>query len=275
MWLNPAQKWAGFFFAKKFDVRFRLCFIDIMNNTPTLLSEPSKMPCVGFNLPALKFCPAAKILLAKAQEGIDKLICSSCYACKGFYQFTNTKNALQKKADFVLDSLRKDNGQTFVKAMSTAIFKKYYKKDGTRKTLKNINTKLFRVHDSGDLFNVAYIKAWKQICQIFPTIRFWFPTREWTRESQMEALKDLASLPNVSLKPSALEIDQPAPKIEGLDAGTAVYSTKEKAEEAGHYVCPATYVKGKDGKVLASCSAHNCNLCFIKGCKKPIAYLAH
>ena len=246
-----------------------------MSDTPTLLSEPSKMPCVGFNLPALKFCPAAKILLAKAKDNLDKLICSSCYACKGFYQFPKTKNALQKKADFVLDSLRKDGGQTFVKAMASAIFKKYYKKDGSRKTLKNVNTKLFRVHDSGDLFNVAYIKAWKQICQIFPTIRFWFPTREYVRESQLEALKDLASLSNVSLKPSALEIDQPAPKVDGLDAGTAVYTSKEKAEQDGHYVCPATYVKGKDGKVLAKCVAHNCNLCFIKGCKKPIAYLAH
>ena len=246
-----------------------------MNNTPTLLSEPSKMPCVGFNLPALKYCPSAKGLLAKTKENLNKLICSSCYACKGFYQFPATKNALQAKADFVVNSLQNDNGKTFVQAIASAIFKKYYKKDGSRKTLKNINTKLFRVHDSGDLFSVAYIKAWKQICQIFPTIRFWFPTREYIRKSQLPALQDLASLPNVSLKPSALFIDQPAPKIKGLDAGTAVYSTKEKAEKDGHYVCPATYVKGDDGKVIAKCAAHNCNLCFIKGCKKPIAYLAH
>lgn len=242
----------------------------IMNSkTPNLLSSPSKMPCVGFNLPALKFCPAATILLKKAKDNLDKLICSSCYACKGFYQFANTKQALQNKADFVLSSLRQDNGKTFIKAMASQIFKKYYNKDGTRKTLKNINTKLFRVHDSGDLFSVAYIKAWKQICQIFPTIRFWFPTREWIRESQMDALKELASLPNVSLKPSALEIDQPAPKIEGLDAGTAVYSCAEKAEQDGHFVCPATATDDH------TCAGNNCQNCFIKNFRKPIAYLAH
>ena len=71
-----------------------------------LLSKPSKMPCFGFNIPALKYCPAAQILLKKVKDNLDKLICSSCYACKGFYQFANTKAALQKKADFILSSLK-------------------------------------------------------------------------------------------------------------------------------------------------------------------------
>lgn len=234
-----------------------------------LLSNPSKMPCLGFNIPALKFCPAATILLKKAKDNLDKLICSSCYACKGFYQFANTKAALQKKADFVLSSLRKDNGETFVNEISKQIKQKYFDKNGNKKELKNVNTNLFRVHDSGDLFSVKYINAWKKICSNFPSIKFWFPTREYIRESQLDALKDLASLPNVVIKPSALYIDEKAPKIEGLDSGTAVYSCAEKAKQDGHFVCPATATDDH------TCAGNRCQNCFIKNFKKPIAYLAH
>ena len=86
----------------------------------------------------------------------------------------------------------------------------------------------------------------------------------------MDALKDLASLPNVVIKPSALYIDEKAPSIAGLDAGTSVYSCAKKAIEDGHSVCPAT--SNKDDH---TCAGNNCNNCFIKDFKKPIAYLAH
>tara|TARA_R110000824_G_C15039242_1_gene660220 strand:- start:14 stop:721 length:708 start_codon:yes stop_codon:yes gene_type:complete len=233
-----------------------------------LLSNPSKMPCVGFNIPALKYCPAAQLLL-KVKEKLGDLICSSCYACKGFYTFSNVKASLQARADFVTSSLRKDGGDTFVNEMSAQIAKKYFK-DGKAKKLKHINTKLFRVHDSGDLFSVKYINAWKRICENFPQIRFWFPTREWIRESQMDALKGLASLPNVIIKPSALYLDEKAPDVQGLDSGTSVYSCAKKAIADGHSVCPAT--SNKDDH---TCAGNNCENCFIKNFKKPIAYLAH
>ena len=235
-----------------------------------LLSNPSKMPCVGFNIPALKYCPAAQILLRKVKDKLDSLICSRCYACKGFYQFANVKASLQARADFVLSSLRKDNGDTFVKEISEQIQKKYFDKNGKAKKLKNIDTSLFRVHDSGDLFSIKYINAWKRVCENFPQIKVWFPTREWIRERQMDALKALARLPNVVIKPSALYIDEKAPNVEGLDAGTAVYSCAKKAIADGHAVCPAT-----SNKEDHTCAGNNCDNCFIKDFKKPIAYLAH
>ena len=104
------------------------------------------MPCVGFNIPALKYCPAAQILLKKVKEKLDSLICSSCYACKGFYQFANVKASLQARADFVLSSLRKDNGDTFVKEISEQIQKRYFDKNGKAKKLKNIDTSLYMQH---------------------------------------------------------------------------------------------------------------------------------
>ena len=225
------------------------------------------MPCVGFNIPALKYCPSAVMLLKDFPEDS---ICNECYARKGFYIFKNVSEALQGRADFVVLSLRENDGDRFVEEISNQIQLKYFDKHGNKKKLKNIDTNLFRVHDSGDLFSVPYINAWKRICENFPTIRFWFPTREYVRESQMKALKDLASLKNVCLKPSALKLNEKAPIVHGLDAGTAVYENKEDAENDGHYVCPAT-IEGNE----FTCKGNNCNLCFIKGCKKGIAYLAH
>lgn len=234
-----------------------------------LLSNPKKMPCYGFNIPAYKYCPAAQ-LLAKIKEAGKKFICDSCYACKGFYAFANVKASLQAKADLITKSLHQDNGDTFVDAMCDQIRAKYFDKHGNKKKLKNKNTDLFRVHDSGDLFSPRYISAWIRICESFPTIRFWFPTREWKRDSQLPYLQKLASLKNVCLKPSAIYVDEPAPQVDGLDAGTSVYTSQAQAEQDGHYVCPAT-IEGNE----PTCQANNCNLCFIKGCKKGIAYLAH
>ena len=44
----------------------------------------------------------------------------------------------------------------------------------------------------------------------------------------MPHLQKLASLKTFVFKPSAIEVDEPAPDVEGLDAGTAVYSSEEK-----------------------------------------------
>ena len=247
------------------------------------------MPCLSFNIPALKFCPAAKLIMnlaKKAKEKLGDLICSHCYACKGMYLFPNVKNALEAKANFVTESLRKDKGDTFVNEICGQIEKAYFKK-GVKKQLKNCNTDLFRVHDSGDLFNAAYIDCWVRIAKRFPTVSFWVPTREHVRPDQLPHLQKLSALPNVVVRPSALKIDEPAPMVEGLDAGTAVYTDEAKAKVDGHMICPATIHAHRMGKKawaatdkkerakLSSCAGNNCQACFLKGCQKPKAYMAH
>ena len=167
---------------------------------PNLLSSPSKMPCNSFNIPAWKYCPAAKVLMnlaKKAKKVLDNVICSSCYALKGFYQMPNVAQSLQSRAQFITDSIKKDNGDSFVAEMVRQIRAKYYNKKGEKKKLKNCDTDLFRVHDSGDLFSAKYIDCWFRICQALPDIRFWFPTREYARQDQMPHLQRLASLKNV------------------------------------------------------------------------------
>lgn len=246
-----------------------------------LLSKPLKMPCYGFNLPAMKFCPAGK----KSLE-LEDPVCNECYALGGTYIFPTVKKALKAKGDFLLKSLREDKGDSFVAEMVKQITDAY---SPTKKKLngKEFNKKLFRVHDSGDLFSPAYIDCWIRICKQLPKITFWFPTREYIRNSQLPKLKELASLSNTVVKPSALSIGQEIGNIEGLDKGTTVCHTEAEAKEKDFFVCPATKLKAKIGlgewRKLSkeeqwknsTCAGAGCDACFKKGFGKTVAYLAH
>ena len=111
-------------------------------------------------------------------------------------------------------------------------------------TIRRARNPYFRVHDSGDLFSPAYTWAWVRIVQALPDIRFWFPTRSWrpitmTRMSPAGrmawelALTALNAEPNVTVRPSALFFNAPAPRIPGLAAGST-------AADDGSYTCPAS-----------------------------------
>jgi hypothetical protein len=222
----------------------------------SILSSPSKMPCASFNLPAMVACPAAKLSIKMLGS---KALCVNCYAMKGRYAFANVKNAQKSRLEFVNENL--ENG-VFVKTMIEVIAK------ATKKTTNRIVSNLFRVHDSGDLFSTEYIKAWIKICQALPNIKFWFPTREWIRMS--DELKELASLPNVALRPSALSLGDKAPSIINFSSGTTVLESEEQAKKLGCYLCPAT----KKGNPK-TCKENGCQACFCKSARKPIAYMKH
>ena len=231
----------------------------------------------------MKFCPAA---IKSVKEYAENAVCSHCYAMGGTYIFPNVKTALAAKADFLLNSLRNDKGATFIQEMVTQIKKAY---NGRAKTIngKPFNKKLFRVHDSGDLFSPAYIDCWIAICKQLPEITFWIPTREYIRHSQLPKLRELASLDNAVVRPSALTIGAPIPVVEGLDNGTSVHKTVKYALEAGYKPCPATIKKNQIGlaawrkldktkqQKFSSCAGMNCTACFQKGCKDKYTYLAH
>jgi hypothetical protein len=220
------------------------------------LSKTTKMPCYSWNLPALKACPAAQLSFKLLGEDS---ICSQCYATKGFYAMYQTvKDALQARFDFVLNSIKNDNGETFVKTMVNLI----------QKAVKKQKENIFRLHDSGDLFSKAYIKTWISICKALPEVRFWIPTREWIRSS--DELKELASLPNVALRPSALKFNDLPPKVEGFASGSTVVDSLEKAKELNCFACPAT-IKGNP----KTCDGNRCRACFCVSARKSIAYIKH
>jgi hypothetical protein len=108
----------------------------------------------------------------------------------------------------------------------------------------------FRVHDAGDMFSPAYAACWLEVCQRLTKTKFWIPTRAWQQPSGLlpvfdpilNTLQKLAALPNVTVRPSALDFGDPPPVVRGLDAG----STAEFAA-AGVWDCPAPTQDGHCG----------------------------
>jgi hypothetical protein len=125
---------------------------------------------------------------------------------------------------------------------------------------------LFRGHDSGDFYSVAYINAWHRIASALPDVRFWFPTRSHIVENLVDALRKFAALPNVSVRPSGLTFDSEAPMLDGFAAGTTVARTLPVAQTLAGSVCPAT-------TDTPQCAAHGCTNCWDG--KIPVIYLEH
>jgi hypothetical protein len=196
----------------------------VPGTTVLLLTEARKMPCNSWSLPAREACPFAF-------NGTGT-ICQSCYADKGNYVCRpNVKKAQRARFSWVRECLKTDAGtDSFVSTMVAAI--------------KRTGNPYFRVHDSGDLFSPAYTWAWLRIVQALPGVKFWFPTRSWrpltmakisptTRMAWELALMALAAEDNVTVRPSALFFNAPAPRIPGLQAGST-------AADDGSYSCPAS-----------------------------------
>ena len=196
-----------------------------------LLSVPSKMPGYSWSLPAHLSCPR--------QNGN---ICGDCYAGKGFYRMPAVERAQRARFEWTRDMMKSEVGMTvWADTMIEAI----------RKT----RGEWFRVHDSGDMFNAKYAMCWHAVCKRLPEVRFWIPTRAWqlpgglltVHDPLMHWLRELNKLGNVSVRPSALNFGDPAPAVEGLDAGTTATAAiagyravKGKARAVkGTKMCPA------------------------------------
>ena len=127
----------------------------------------------------------------------------------------------------------------------------------------------FRVHDSGDLFSVDYAKCWLEVCRQMPEIRFWIPTRAWQQptgplplfDPLLEVLRQLASLPNVTVRPSALNFGDTVPAVAGLHGG----STADMPDVFLARQCPAYKQGGNCG---------DCRVCWDEK-ELPIAYRRH
>jgi hypothetical protein len=209
------------------------------NDATLSLTTTSKMPCASWNLPAGKTCPGAR----KCNNAIGLAsICQGCYADnRGNYRYTNVKNAM----DLRLSWITKEDATRVVCYLTAAVY-----------TSCIVSGEwLFRGHDSGDLFSEAYISQWVRVAKNLPEVDFWFPTREWVRESQVHALRQLGALPNVALRPSAVAFNAPAPIIAGFAYGTSVYSDLDLAKEHGHAICPAVEYAG-------SCREAKCRKCW-------------
>jgi len=194
-----------------------------------VLTLTGKMPSFSFSLPARVTCPGSTIgenLFADGSlESETETVCSDCYAFeRGNYRFSNVKLSQATRLEWTLASLADG---TFADTIIGEISRLMVPGDPI--------LGFFRIDDSGDLFSVAYIEAWIKIAQACPDIRFWAPTRSYLAPQLLPAILRLAALPNVTIRPSALQFDVPAPVVEGLHAGSSVHD----AGEPQGYACPA------------------------------------
>ena len=116
------------------------------------LSEPGKMPCHGYALPAQR-CRLGSFL-----QQLPTAICHYCYALRGRYVFRKVKAAMEKRFASLSDP-------RWVDAITTLIYR-----SGDR---------YFRWHDSGDLQSLDHLGKIIQVCRNLPRIKFWLPTREY------------------------------------------------------------------------------------------------
>lgn len=120
-----------------------------------------------FSIPAGSTCPGKSDLCTKL-----------CYASKGFYLTPDVRRSYLK-------NLRISKTDKFVPLMIEAI--------------RENNTIVFRIHVSGDFYDVIYTRKWIEIVRSLPNVKFFAYTRSWRKPNILVALKELAALPNIRL----------------------------------------------------------------------------
>lgn len=195
-----------------------------------LLTKASKMwPAWAWSLPAHEACPY--------QVLGPNSICGECYAGKGHHAWPAVKRSMQARYAWTRQCMKSPLGRAeWVETLLRGIWDTH-------------TVKRFRIHESGDFFNRAYVECWAAVCMAMPGIAFWAPTRSWQeRNPWRDALVALNALPNVQIRPSALHFDGPIPHVPGLAAGSG--ATRKEGSN-----CPAsTHAR--------SCEAAGCFECF-------------
>lgn len=184
-------------------------------------------------------------------------ICKSCYARANRY---NTD--VVAKAQWIRyqwwKTLVKDDPGAVINVLSYAIN-------------RYCTNKYFRIYDSGDISEPRDYIIWSGIVKNCKDIKFWMPTRTWRSKSKawQEGLEALAALPNITVRGSALEFDEPIEKIYALERPLPVssVSTSTQAVPDGWALCP----KSENG---TSCIEENCRVCWDSP-EVPVTYLVH
>ena len=182
------------------------------------LSEPSKMPCYSYNIPANKCKTGGKLKKIKGS------VCFGCYAaddiewvkakCKENgkwaltrYTMNNIKDALQRR----FESL---NDVHWVPAM-VKLINHYSKNNGH-----------FRWHDSGDVQDENHYQNIMTVVRYTPTVKHWLPTREYGIVTKFDAPDNLV------VRLSAHMVDGKAPSHDGFETSTV--STGDEPKNGGH-----------------------------------------
>jgi hypothetical protein len=172
-----------------------------------ILSNPGKMPGWSYGMSAGSTCPGAV-------TGANT-ICGSCYAKKGSYGWPLVTRAYAVRKNWTQAMMMTDASRDeWVRIMVASIAKHVSASDP-----------YFRIHDSGDFYTPRYIEAWAMVAAQLPWIHFWAPTRSWRfndRPRWAQAFATINALANVTVRPSALYLEDDAPLLAGFAPGSTV-----------------------------------------------------
>ncbi len=202
------------------------------------LSNPSKMPCFSYNIPAWECKTGKKLMKVKGST------CNKCYAMRGRYVFSTTKNALYRRF-FTIDK------QMWVEAMTINIA-----------LLENSG--FFRWHDSGDVQDNEHLDRIAQIAKNLPELKFWLPTREYgfVKNYQKELPK------NLTVRQSAHMVDSVKEVRNKIASITVSNEQKLKEMELDNVaICHAT-------RPESSHKCEDCRACWDKDVE-VVAYIMH
>lgn len=188
------------------------------------LSDPSKMPCHSYSI------PAARCHIGAIMAKVPGSICSNCYAMKNRYRFDNVQDALERRFQTLKDP-------RWVEAMSI---------------LANDASGYFRWHDSGDLQDMEHLKNIVQVCRNTPHIKHWLPTREYKPRKGYPHRFGLVGQylaegntfpPNLVVRLSAMRFGEKGPEKIARELGLKI-----SGAVATDFNCPASLQGNKCGE---------------------------
>jgi hypothetical protein len=190
------------------------------------LSNPSKMPCHSYSIPAQKCIAGMKL------HKVANSICSKCYALKGMYGFPVVKAALEKRFASLFTP-------DWIPAMVFLVGK--VEKSG-----------FFRWHDSGDIQSVAHLNNIIEVVKLTPHIQHWLPTREWIGHDGKPSFvaqwvaANGAFPANLTVRLSALMLEAAPPTAVAARLGVLTSGVSKTG-----FNCPAPNQKNKCGDCRA------------------------
>lgn len=188
-----------------------------------------------WNIPAIITCPYATERCKK-----------SCYAIKPERIYPSAKSSRYANLN---DSMSPDFASRMIETIEYHM---------NRPSIKGKNI-IFRIHESGDFYNVTYLKAWVEIAKRFPMITFMAYTKSVKFVSIVDSIPD-----NMVIRYSVWDDTKPEEVELASKLGLPIYTAVEKNFD---------FVGNNYSKCDCSDCA-NCGKCWDKS-NKAIACVIH
>lgn len=185
----------------------------------------------SFSLPSIKTCPSKTAWCEK-----------HCYAKRSEIQYPNVKRAYGI-------NFKATNKVSFVDSMI--------------KEVEKSGNSTFRIHVSGDFFDVRYIYNWIKIAKECKEITFYGYTRAWEHQDLLPHLGILNKLPNVVLFASMDETTTTTPP----KTFRIAYAGDEKTDDIKAVMCPQ-----QQGKIDY---CETCKICFNTKINNNVFFTTH